>query len=100
MASRHWENDRQRRSRIIAQIGMGQVIKEVVVDRGHKNGPEIHKVTTTGLVVIYNQQTGIMVTILIARPNQIKRYFEKEEQVPQETINLAFEHMKAEYNKM
>ena len=99
MASRHWENDRQRRSKIIAQIGMGQVIKEVVVDRGHRNGPEIHKVTTTGLVVIYNQRTGIMVTILIARPNQIKRYFE-ENKVPQEIINLAFEHMKAGYNKM
>ena len=99
MASRHWENDRQKRSKIIAQIGMGQVIKEVVVDRGHRNGPEIHKVTTTGLVVIYNQRTGIMVTILIARPNQIKRYFE-ENKVPQEIINLAFEHMKAGYNKM
>ena len=99
MASRHWENDRQKRSKIIAQIGMGQVIKEVVVDRGHRNGPEIHKVTTTGLVVIYNQRTGIMVTILIARPNQIKRYFE-ENKAPQEIINLAFEHMKAGYNKM
>ena len=99
MNSKHWRADRQRRSQVIAQIGMGQVVKEVTVDRGHKNGPEIHKITTTGLVVIYNKRTGIMVTILIARPNQIKRYFE-EEQAPQEIINLAFEHMRAGYNKM
>lgn len=99
MTSRHWKADRQRRSHIIAQIGLGQVIKEVIVDRGHKNGPEIHKVTTTGLVIIYNQRTLKMVTILIARPNQVKRYF-NENEAPQDIINLAFEHMKAGYNKM
>jgi len=99
MNSKHWRADRQRRSQIIAQIGMGRVIKEVVVDRGHKNGPEIHKITTTGLVVIYNKRTGIMVTILIARPNQIKRYY-AENEAPQDILKLAFEHMKAGYNKI
>ena len=99
MNSKHWRADRQRRSQIIAQIGMGQVIKEVVVDRGHKNGPEIHKITTTGLVVIYNKRTGIMITALIARPNQIKRYY-AENEVPQDIINLAIEHMRAGYNKI
>jgi len=99
MNSKHWRADRQKRSQIIAQIGMGQVIKEVVVDRGHKNGPEIHKITSTGLVVIYNKRTGIMVTILIARPNQIKRYY-AENEAPQDILKLAFEHMKAGYNKI
>ena len=99
MDSKHWRKDRQTRSRIIAQIGLGQVVKEVVVDCGHKNGPEVHKITTTGLVVIYNQRTGIMVTVLIARPNQIKRYY-AENEAPQKIINLAFEHMRAGYNKI
>ena len=99
MDSKHWRKDRQTRSRIIAQIGLGQVVKEVVVDRGHKNGPEVHKITTTRLVVIYNQRTGIMVTVLIARPNQIKRYY-AENEAPQKIINLAFEHMRAGYNKI
>ena len=99
MDSKHWRKDRQTRSRIIAQIGLGQVVKEVVVDRGHRNGPEVHKITTTGLVVIYNQRTGIMVTVLIARPNQIKRYY-AENEAPQKIINLAFEHMRAGYNKI
>lgn len=99
MTSKHWREDRQRRSHIIAQIGMGQIIKEVTVDRGHKNGPEVHKITSTGLVLVYNKRTGIMVTILIARPNQIKRYFDENE-VPQEVINLAIEHTKAGYYRM
>jgi hypothetical protein len=99
MNSKHWRADRQKRSRIIAQIGMGQVIKEVTIDRGHRNGPEVHKITTTGLVIIYNQRTGIMVTVLIARPNQIKRYY-AENEAPQAIINLAIEHMRAGYNKI
>lgn len=99
MDSKHWRKDRQVRSKIIAQIGLGQVVKEVVVDRGHRDGPEVHKITTTGLVVICNQRTGIMVTVLIARPNQIKRYY-AENEAPQEIINLAFEHMRAGYNKI
>ena len=99
MDSKHWRKDRQTRSRIIAQIGLGQIVKEVVIDRGHRNGPEVHKITTTGLVVIYNQRTGIMVTVLIARPNQIKRYY-AENEAPQKIINLAFEHMRAGYNKI
>ena len=99
MDSKHWRKDRQTRSRIIAQIGLGQIVKEVVVDRGHRNGPEVHKITTTGLVIIYNQRTSIMVTILIARPNQIKRYY-AENEAPQKIINLAFEHMRAGYNKI
>lgn len=97
--SKHWSKDRQRRSHIIAQIGMGQVIREVVVDRGHRNGPEVHKVTSTGLVVIYNQRTQIMVTVLIARPNQIKRYF-PEGKAPEKILKIALEHTRAGYNKM
>ena len=47
MNSRHYTKDRQNREAIITQIGVGTVIKEVVVDRGHRNGPEIHKITDT-----------------------------------------------------
>lgn len=99
MNSKHWKTDRQKRNQIIAQIGMGRVVKEVTIDRGHKNGPEIHKITSTGLIVIYNKRTNIMITILIARPNQIKRYY-AEDEAPQKIINLAFEHMRAGYNKI
>lgn len=98
MTSRHWRKDRRERDRIIGRIGMGTVIKSVVIDRGHVNGPEIHKVTTTGLIIIYNEYSGKMVTILIARPNQIKRYFEND--APQDVLKIAEYHQRMRYNEL
>lgn len=99
MTSRHWEKDREAREAIINQIGIGIVIKTVVMDRGHKNGPEIHEITNTGIVVIYNQRTHKMVTKLIARPNQIKRYYKEDETIPTGLIELAKAHQRMGYNK-
>ena len=100
MNSRHYTKDRQQREAIITQIGMGTVIKEVVVDRGHRNGPEVHKITNTALILIYNQRTGILVTKLIARPAQILRYYRKNEPKPTKVIKLAKIHTKLKYNEM
>lgn len=46
-----------------------------LVDRGHINGPELHFITDHGCIIIFNEHTGRFVTTLIARPNQIMRYF-------------------------
>lgn len=78
MNTRHYTNDRADRENRIKEIGYGTVIKSVVVDRGHKNGPEIHEVTDTGIINIYNEHTKKLITKLIARPAQIKRYFINE----------------------
>ena len=78
MNSNHYKRDRKRREEIVKQIGTGNVIKEVVLDRGHRNGPEVHKVTDTGLVLVYNQRTNVLITKLIARPNQIRRYYKED----------------------
>ena len=78
MTTRHYIEDRQDRENRIKIIGQGNVIKSVVVDRGHRNGPEIHEITDTGIINIYNQRTKKLVTKLIARPGQIKRYFINE----------------------
>lgn len=45
------------------------------VDRGHPNGPEIHFITNMGVIVIFNKYSHKVCSILIARPNQIKRYW-------------------------
>lgn len=100
MNSKHYTKDRQKREAIIAQIGTGTVIKEVVVDRGHRNRPEVHKITNTALILIYNQRTGILVTKLIARPAQILRYYRKNEPKPTKVIKLAKIHTKLKYNEM
>ena len=100
MNSRHYTRDRQRREAIITQIGTGNIIKEVVVDRGHRNGPEVHKITDTALILVYNQKSGKLVTKLIARPAQILRYYRENEPKPTKVVELARVHTKLKYNEM
>ena len=100
MNSRHYSTDRQNREAIITQIGVGTVIKTVVVDRGHRNGPEIHKITDTALILIYNQRSGKLVTKLIARPAQILRYYRDDEPKPTKVVELARVHARLKYNEM
>lgn len=51
-----------------------KVIKIAVVDKGHKNGNEIHIIYNNGIVKIYNERTHKFITVLIARVPQIERY--------------------------
>ena len=88
----HFSRDRQDREALIRQIGEGKVIKTVVIDKGHPNGPEIHKITDNAIVLIYNQRTGKLITKLIARPGQIKRYYTNGERAPKKVLDIAFEH--------
>lgn len=98
MTSVHYTNDREARENLIRKIGYGEIIKTTEVDKGHRNGPEIHKISSTGIVTIYNKRSGKLITKLIARPNQIKRYFSENEKIPQELLSLARYHEKMGYN--
>lgn len=99
MTSRHYSEDREAREAIIRQIGMGEVVASFRVDRGHRNGAEIHKITSTGIIVIYNERTGKMVTKLIARVGQIRRYY-KNGNAPKELIKKAVDNtVKNHYNE-
>lgn len=99
--SGHYSNEREERERIIRdEIGYGKPIRRVLWDRGHINGPEIHEVSDTGIITIYNQRTGIVVTRLIARPGQIRRYYTNGSVPPQQVLDLAREHQKSFYNYM
>jgi len=100
MNSKHYTRDRQQREAIINQIGTGNVIKEVVIDRGHRNGPEVHKITDTALILVYNQRTGILVTKLIARPAQILRYYSDDELKPRAVVKLARKHVEMGWNEI
>ena len=99
MNSTHYTTDRQRREAVIRQIGYGVVIKRVEVDRGHRNGLEIHTISDTGIITIYNKRSGKMITKLIARPGQLRRYFEDDE-LPEELLALALFHTKIGLNNM
>lgn len=73
--SYHYSLERNKRERLIKKIGLGQPFDEFIIDRKHEDGPERHVLTTTGIIIVYNLYTNKMVTKLIARPNQIKRYY-------------------------
>ena len=97
MTSKHYTADRIIREQHIKEIGYGTPVASFIVDRGHKNGPEIHEITSTGIINIYNERTKKLVTKLIARPGQIKRYFENGN-APQYLINKAKYNVALGYN--
>ena len=51
-----------------------KVLKIAVVNKGHKNGNEIHIVYNNGVVKVYNERTRKFITVLIARVPQVERY--------------------------
>ena len=98
MTSKHYSNDRQNRERIINTIGIGKVVDSFIVDRNHPNGAERHEITDTGIIVIYNNRTNKMITKLIARPGQIRRYY-KDGKAPKNLIDKAIDNtVKNHYN--
>lgn len=95
----HVKKERSERySKIEKTIGFGSVFYVAKnVERGHRNGRERHELTTTGLVKIYNER-GKLVTILIARPEQMLRYVEDEKRIPAKVLELCREHQRLGYN--
>lgn len=100
MKTHHYRNDRKSREDFIRdEIGYGEIIEHFYWDRGHPDGPEIHVLTSTGIILVYNEITNRLVTTLIARPRQIQRYYEKEgREAPPELLALAKGHQEKGYN--
>lgn len=74
-----------------------KVVKIAVVNKGHKNGNEIHVVYNNGVVKIYNERTGKFITVLIARVPQVERYRTK---VTKTMRNKIKSHIKQGYNNI
>ena len=72
-----------------------KVIKIAVVNKGHKNGNEIHIVYNNGVVKVYNARTRKFITVLIARVPQIERYKVK---ITKTMRNKIKSHIKQGYN--
>ena len=69
--------NRSKRLQIAEQLifeERAKVLKIAVIDKGHKNGNEIHLVYNNGIVKVYNERTRKFITVLIARVPQIERY--------------------------
>lgn len=72
-----------------------RVLKIAVVDKGHKNGEEIHVIFNNGIIKVYNARTHKFITVLIARIPQVERYKIKVTKTMQAKIKS---HVKNGYN--
>lgn len=101
--SNHYKNKRYKREKFINKYlyGDGNVIDSFVVDKGHKDGLERHDVTDTGLIIVYNLNSKKLVTKLIARPKQIKRYYQDTGRKPPKwLLDLCYWHNTLHYNEI
>lgn len=95
----HWDERRSRNDFIKDVIGIGNVVDTFKWDKGHPNGPELHSITDTGIIIVRNERTNKLVTTLIARPGQIYRYYSTNGlKAPQHLMDIAQEHMNKGYN--
>lgn len=101
----HYKNNRYEREKFIDEhFGNDHIVDEFVVDRGHPNGAERHCITNNAIIIVYNVRSGKLVTKLLARPQQIRRYYEAtgREHPPEyeHILMLAREHNILGYNNM
>lgn len=102
MVSKHYKSQRYKREKFIDRYlnGDGKVIDSFIVDKGHKDGIERHDITENGIIVIYNAETNKLVTKLVARPQQIKRYYYNSgREPPLWLLELCQWHESLGYNK-
>lgn len=103
MVSLHYDKERYYREMFIYNYlgGDGKIVDSFVVDKGHRNGAERHCITNHGLIIVYNVNSGKMVTKLIARPQQVKRYYDNANKQPPESIlKLCREHQRMGFNNL
>lgn len=105
MVSKHYESQRSKRERFIDEhFSDGYVVDEFIVDRKHPHGAERHCIMSNGVVVIYNVNSGKLITKILARPQQIKRYYESTKKKPPLEYNgileLAKRHNILGYNEL
>lgn len=101
LKTKHWDERQKRLEFVKKNIGYGQTLAEFIVDKGHHNGLEVHKVTSTGITVISNLKTGKLVTALISRPKQIERlYTANNMTAPEGLLKIAKHHEGKGWNEI
>lgn len=106
MVSNHYKNQRDSREKFIDKYlnGDGRMVDGFIVDRHHKDGEEVHSITENGVIVIHNLKSGKLITKLLARENQIKRYYESTGREPpsdyENILQLARFHESLGYNNV
>ena len=105
MITKHYQKERCRREKFIEERlgGDGHIIDGFIVDNNHPNGLEVYSLTDNGIIIIHNLVSGNLVSKLIARPQQIKRYYESTGREPpleyENILQLARWHQSLGYNR-
>lgn len=71
-----------------------------MVDKGHKDGYEIHVITRRAEILIFNYNTHRMITVLFARPKQITRYRWKNPQMFNRILGVAIQNERTGKNNI
>lgn len=106
MVSNHYKKKRYKREKFINKHvnGDGYIVDGFVVDKGHRNGLEVHSITDNGIILIHNMKSGKLITKLCARENQIKRYYQSTGREPppeyERILQLARWHESLHYNNI
>lgn len=105
MVSKHYNSQRNQREKFIDEhFANDYIVDEFIVDRGHPHGAERHCITNNGIIIIYNVNSGKLVTKLLARPQQIRRYYESSGKEPpleyESILMLAKQHNILGYNEL
>lgn len=88
----HYEDDRRIRQKIIEmnRLDEGKSIASFRVLYGEDKRPQIHTVTSTGLIIIKGEGSSRVITKIIARPKQIKRLYRSVGlEPPQSLLDIA-----------
>lgn len=98
----HFSIERCERAKILEELkapilSVGGKLCIFIVDKGHKNGAEIHVITENGIINIYNRHSKKYVTGLIARPGQLMRYGVV---IPESVLEKARTHVAMHYNEL
>ena len=100
----HFRDERGDRMNAIEELGgYGKSVCKRVLDRVHKDGPEIFVLTDNAIIKVYNANTLRHITDLIARPEQIIDRFggalaSLDKNLMLSILRLAREHHEKGYN--
>lgn len=91
--TKHVQKRRGRWDSYLQVKDIGEAYDMFQVDKNHPNGDEIHVITDTGYILIFNQRTKKFITVLHARSNQLKRYYTNlNEQIPSEIFSIGYKN--------
>lgn len=109
----HLDSDRAKRINLALKLNewpsdkaQAEIDQVFIVDKGHKDGKELHCVSKRGIIFILNETKYIQnqngfITALIARPNQVKRlYRDVNLSCPKEILDICERNQEAGFNHM